>query len=114
MPIFDWRCGSCDHTAEEYRKIGESAPVENCPVCGKLEYIKQIGLPSTDRKAFSKPIEMYSVALDTDEEIKAVRDKCPDVKISMDQNDEMYGIPIAKTRNDKLKVLKAMGYVEKS
>lgn len=55
---------------------------------------------------------MYSIAASTDEEIASFRNKCPDVEISSRSSDPMYGIPIARSRRDKLQALKAVGFEE--
>ena len=72
------------------------------------------GKPSkTLRSAnFSEPIEMYSIAMDNDDDIKAFMSKAPDVAVSLDQDDPMYGIPIARNRQQKLQALQAARYTE--
>lgn len=32
MPVYEYRCTQCQHTFEEYRPVGDSAPT--CPACG--------------------------------------------------------------------------------
>lgn len=112
MPIYDYHCMTCGHTDIEYKKMDNAVPVDNCPKCGQLSYAKQVSLPATDLREFHDPIEMYSIAMDTDEEIKEFQKKAPDVEVSTDQDDPMYGIPIARNRKQKLAALKTVGYTE--
>jgi len=70
--------------------------------------------PTTTFKSdnFAVPIEMWSIAMDDDEEIRAFCLKAPDVSVSIDPNDPLYGVPIARNRQQKLQALKATGYAE--
>jgi len=45
-------------------------------------------------------------------EIRAFKQRCPDVDLSDDPDDPMYGVPIARSRKAKLEALKAAGFVE--
>lgn len=111
MPRYDYACSSCGHAAEEVHSIHLDS-LTICPKCQKPDYSKQIAQVATDLREFHTPIEMYSIALDYDEEIKAFKKLAPDVDISLDQKDPMYGIPIARSRKQKLQALKATEYTE--
>lgn len=111
MPLYDFKCRACGHAAEEYQRMS-APPSQDCPQCGAPEYNKQVSLPHTDLKPFHKPIEMYSVAMEDLGEIRAFKQRCPDLDLSDDPADPMYGIPVAATRKAKLQALKAAGYVE--
>jgi hypothetical protein len=83
-----------------------------CPKCQKPDYSKQIAQVATDLREFHTPIEMYSIALNDDDEIKEFKRRAPDVDVATDPRDEMYGIPIARSRKQKLQALKAMEFTE--
>ncbi len=34
MPIYEYRCGHCDHAYEKTQKMGARAP-RKCPACGR-------------------------------------------------------------------------------
>lgn len=115
MPMYSFSCGVCQHSDTEYMPIAKAVPIGDCiecPTCGHKAYRRHIDLPNTPLTEFDKPIEMYSVGCRSDEEIREIQKKCPDVKISDDPDDELYGVPVVKNRHEKLKVLKAVGYVE--
>jgi len=89
-------------------------PLQFCSVCGKSGYRKIPSLFTTDLKNFNKPIEMYSVACSTLQEVREIQVKCPDVQINDDPNSEMFGIPIAANRKQKKQVLRAVGFEERN
>ncbi len=62
----------------------------------------------------TEPIEMMSISVDNDEEIAAFRRRNPGTDISHDRNDRLYGIPVVKSRGEKLRVLKREGFQEKT
>ena len=43
MPLYEYKCKSCEHTLENMQKISDRAP--HCPKC-KGETVRQIGLSS--------------------------------------------------------------------
>lgn len=115
MPLYDYKCDHCGHEAkDEFQKITAPA-LSECPNCGVDDgnlYHRVPTLAHTDLKEFHDPIEMYSIALNDDQEIEEFVRKCPDVKIATDPRDPMYGVPIAASRKQKLDALKAVGFVE--
>ncbi len=58
------------------------------------------------------PIEMMSIALDNEDEIQEFRQRNPGTEISSNRNDRNFGVPIAKSRTEKLRVLEREGFVE--
>jgi hypothetical protein len=62
--------------------------------------------------AFAKPIEMLSVALDDEQGIREFKQRNPDVECSMDRSSPHFGVPMARTRQEKLSVLKNEGFAE--
>lgn len=59
-----------------------------------------------------KPIEMMSIAVDSPEEVQAFRQRNPGVEISDVAGDPLFGVPIAKSRREKLRILEKEGFVE--
>lgn len=113
MPIYDYCCDVCQHADIEYMKMNDDGP-QPCPVCqSRVSYKRQISLPHTPQQ-FHKPIEMDSVACSTIEEVREIQRKCPDVQIDDRPDSEMFGIPVARTRQQKLAVLRAVGYSERN
>lgn len=113
MPIYLYRCPECNHSVEEFQHIRDD-PIVTCPECSSPSYRRVPALPHTDMKEFRTPIEMYSIALDTVEDIREFKRRCPTVAVSENPRDEMFGIPIAATRKQKLEALKTMGFTEKN
>ena len=111
MPIYEYACRLCGHEEEEFQFMADS-PLEQCPKCGEPGYKRRPSLPHSDMIDFHTPIQMYSIALNDDDEIRAFKRKAPDVYVETDPKSEMYGIPIARTRKQKLEALGAMGHVE--
>jgi putative FmdB family regulatory protein len=110
MPIYSYACGKCDHADDEYLKMDSAAPVINCPKCGALEYVKQVSMVGTDMDENRKPQELYSVACNSMEEIRAMQ--AAGVPCSDDPNDELFGVPVARSRKQKLAAYKVAGFVE--
>jgi hypothetical protein len=65
-------------------------------------------------KEFSTPIEMHSIACIYPEQIEEFKRDCPGVDCSDNPEDPLYGVPIARSRRDKLKALDSAGFVEKN
>lgn len=57
-------------------------------------------------------IEMLSIAVDTRQDISDFRQRNPGVQISSAPGDPLYGVPIASSRAEKLRILDAEGFVE--
>jgi putative FmdB family regulatory protein len=115
MPLHDYKCMTCDHEIkDEFRKMVDLVPVERCPMCGHLSMIREVPLVQTDMRDFSTPIEMYSVAVQDLGEIRRLQRECPDAVISDDPKNPLYGVPIAKHRKAKLRVLKVSHFEERN
>ena len=81
----------------------------DCPKCGEvMTYIRQ---PTAEQRRITghylEPIEMYSVALERGE-LAGFKAALPDTDLT-----EM-GVPIARTRQEKLKILDFFGYEERN
>jgi len=111
MPIYVYQCDACNHGAEEFQKMSAEALTE-CPKCKRAQFHRVPCLAHTDLKEFGTPIELYSIALNDDEEIKEFMRKAPGVEVATDPADPMYGIPIARSRKQKLQALQAMQFTE--
>jgi hypothetical protein len=86
---------------------------KQCPKCLLNSMVREISAPHTQNKAFHKPVQMHSCAPVDPDEVKALRAKLPsDVEMSIDPNDELYGVPIAVNESQRKAVLKATGYVD--
>jgi putative FmdB family regulatory protein len=115
MPIYEYECTECSHADDEFQKMS-SPPLTRCPKCQSETYRKLISCPSgAMEQGFFKPIEMYSIAMDNDDEIRDFKRRCTsnEIDVSTDQNDPMYGIPIARNRRQKLAALEASGFQER-
>lgn len=113
MPRIALTCDRCGATETHMRGLTEDDPEIRC--CGAVMY-RDYKAESTGRLhtgVYHKPIEMHSVALHTPEEIAEFRKKAPDVEISADPAHPAYGVPVARTRSQKLQALRATGFEEK-
>jgi putative FmdB family regulatory protein len=64
MPIYEYRCSSCQHELEALQRFAD-APLSRCPQCGKEALVKQVsaagfqlkgsGWYATDFKGSGKP-----------------------------------------------------------
>jgi len=59
-----------------------------------------------------EPIEMLSIALDNEDEIAAFRQRNPGATISGRRGDPLFGVPIAHSRGEKLRILDREGFQE--
>lgn len=109
MPLYDYQC-ECGRTQSDVFRKMQSTESQICK-CGKAMERVPV-LPHTDLKDYHTPIELYSVAMEDQAEIEEFARKCPDVQISTDPRDEMWGVPIARNRKGKLQALKAAGHHE--
>lgn len=110
MPIYSYTC-LCGHADDEYQKMS-SEPLTVCPKCQGPWYRRVPTIPHTNLIEFHTPIEMFSVACNNDEEIREMQRRVPGLDISTDPKDEMYGVPIARNRAQKLAALEVAGFVE--
>lgn len=113
MPIYVYKCDRCGFQTEEYQHIHDE-PHTECPDCHEQAFHRVPCLPHSDMVEFRKPIEMQSIGLNHPDDIQAFKAACPDVEISTNPDDDLYGIPIARTRKQKLQALRAMRCVEKN
>jgi hypothetical protein len=55
---------------------------------------------------------MLSIALDNEDEIAEFRQRNPGVEIESDRSKRNFGVPIARSRSQKLSILKNENFVE--
>lgn len=60
----------------------------------------------------TNPIKMLSIGVDSIEEVHAFRRRNPGVDISDNPNDEDFGVPVARSRTQKLRILANEGFQE--
>lgn len=113
MPIYEYRCEECAHTSEEYQSI-RSDPLTACPKCCSSSFHRVPSLTHSLNTPYRIPIEMHSIALSNQDDIKAFKQRNSDVPISTNPNDPLWGVPIARSRAEKLKVLRNEGFVERN
>lgn len=116
MPMYTYRCDKCEQEFDEFFRIKDDVPTINgCYLCKNQEAraIRVPALTHTDMKEFHKPIEMHSIGLAHLDEIEAFQRRNPDIPISKDVNDPLYGVPIAATRKQKLDTLAREGFEER-
>lgn len=113
--MMPYKCARCGHTTAN-TILSANSPERQC--CGEP---MDMNVPPPSRPAeahvtgrFQKPIEMHSVGTNDPDEIARLRRECPGVEIADDPRHPDYGVPKAHTRQEKLKVLKACGFVERN
>jgi len=116
MPIYEHFCPHCGHEDTFFRPMSGSGDSPACPVCTaamKRNYQAEGAGPHLD-KEFDKPIEMHSIALCNGEDIADFRRRHPDVEIGTDPRQNDYGVPKARSRSEKLRILKKEGWIERN
>jgi len=107
MPMYPYECG-CGHAIEVFKPMAQYRTPESCPECGAvMERVHTRRCASLDTP-FQKPVEMFSVAPTNPVELQELRQKMPDVELTSQL------VPIARTRTEKLRILKATGFEEHS
>lgn len=113
MPLYDYTCALCGHKSVEFMRMcsaGEAPKVE-CKCC-QYPMTRQVAMPHTPMQEYATPIEMFSIAMSSLEEVREFKQRCPDVDCNDDMDHPDFGLPIARSRHQKLQALKAAGYAE--
>ena len=113
MPIYCYHCDDCGRDDEEFQSI-RSIAIDRCPVCTSKTYHRVPTLSHSMDRAYAKPIEMQSIALNDPDDIRAFIRRNPNVPMSENPHDPLYGVPVARTRAEKLRILKNEGFQEKN
>lgn len=109
MPLYDFLCKTCGHVDEEYRKM-DHPTLDTCPKCGVMTYLQQVSISAPRNAEFHTAIELQSAGCNSWEEIREMQRA--GIEISDDPKSELFGIPIARNRQQKLKAYKVAGMVE--
>jgi len=115
MPLYCYICPQCDRTDLKFAPMSEASTPVACE-CG-ADMARDFRAERAGNHMaveFKKPIEMFSVGLNTDDEIREFKQRCPDVDVATDPDDDLYGVPIARNRQQKLAALDAVGFEEKN
>ena len=110
MPVYCYKCPLCEAVESIFRSISCRNVAPQCPECGAAIMDRDIVAEGTNTpmQEYHKPIEMYSVAPTSADEVTELRRKLPNVKF----NDQF--VPIAHSRHEKLAILKATGFLEQN
>lgn len=106
MPLYDYKCPVCDQQVELLIPMLEYQSEQPC-TCGAVMQ-RIFTTKKSHSPNFRKPIEMFSVAPTSPQELEAFRRKCPDVELTRQL------VPIAHNRTEKKQILRAVGFEEKS
>ena len=109
MPTHYHKCDDCGTTKSITHLIAD-API--WPVCCDQVMPRLSNLRRRPTTAFHKPIEMLSLALNNEHEIAYFRQRNPTADISNDRNSPVFGVPLAHTREEKLRILRNEGFEE--
>lgn len=106
MPYRCFRCTVCGFRSTELVGLHDDThPTCYCGSEARRNY-KAESDQSRPTKIFHTPIEMYSVGMHPDE-VPAFRQANPDIEVQ-------GGVPLAKTRHEKKRVLKYFNFEEHS
>lgn len=107
MPMYTYRCDNCGKVDDAFRSIENRNRIHRCDCCeGVLIRVFNPGSTRVLMKEFHKPIEMMSIAVDNESQIREFQIRNPGVMISSDRRSPVFGVPIAHTRLEKLRILK--------
>lgn len=108
MPMYPYKCWACGHATEVFKPMTQYKTPEQCPECGaSMDRVFTHRCASLDTP-FRKPIEMFSVAPTNPAEVVALRRAMPDVTLTPQL------VPVAHSRAEKLRILRATGCEEKA
>lgn len=110
MPSHDHQCETCQREETVHNKVTEDPVWPEC--CGEI--MPRVYGTAHRTGIFEKPIEMLSMAVDNESEIAGFRHRNPGVEISHDRANPNFGIPIARTRKEKMAILRHEGYEERN
>ena len=113
MPIYTYQCDDCQRPHDDFRNMDDRDTPGTCPDCGgNAPKVFNPGGARGMVREYDKPIEMYSVALGSKAEIREFQKRNPGVDISTNRRDPLYGVPIARTRQQKTSILQNEGFAE--
>lgn len=113
MPMYRYRY--TDEAGGEFEELGrmkdpalathEGRPCERVPQLPSVR--TQYGEGS-----HTDPIKMLSIAVDNEADVDDFRRRNPGTEISRDRSSPDFGVPVAKSRSEKLRVLEREGFME--
>lgn len=112
MPVHTFNC-VCGHSWPEYFKLS-NWPFPDymmCPKCMITSGKRQISAPHTV-KDYEHPIEMYSVAPVDPNEVRRFAETNPGIQVSLNEDDEMYGVPVVRNEQERRQVMKHFHHVD--
>ncbi len=106
MPQYCYKCPECGSTLTEFRSIDarNRGCMCSCGTFCERDMLSE-GVPHSMNDAFYKPIEMHSIAPNTPAEKRQLQEAGATF-------DKETGVPLARTRSEKLRLLEVVGYVE--
>lgn len=112
MPVVEYQCHGCATVYTEYFKLQSWPYPEHiaCKRCKNHRAHKIVSRPHSDMIEFHKPIEMLSIACNSFEEIREMQKA--GIDCSDDPDSENFGVPVVKSRKEKLTALKVAKFVE--
>jgi len=115
MPMYDYRFIDAEGGQfEDFQPMTSDALTER----GGRPCERMIGCPAviTQYGAGNScdPVQMLSIALDNEYDIRAFRERNPGVEISDQRADPRFGVPIAYSRGEKDRILAQEGFVDKN
>lgn len=116
MPLYSYRCPACNKTEAVWRSIHDPDKPPRCSQSNcrmARDYADEAAGPHTERE-FDTPIEMHSIGLTHPDDIDAFRRRHPDVQIGTDPSRDDYGVPKARSRAEKLRILEKEGFEERN
>lgn len=88
----------------------KDTPLITCPSCMEQTLQRVPTLPHF--KEYDVPIEMHSLACAHPDDVRDFKIRNPNIQCSDDPAHPLFGVPVVKSRNEKLSVLKKEGWQE--
>ena len=105
MPLYRHTCENCGRSVEDFRPMSEMRILPIC-ICGMPMARDIQGETRSGNAAFNKPIELYSLAPETLEQRRELE--------AVGTTFTPEGVPLARDRAEKKRIMKTAGYVEMS
>lgn len=103
---FGFSCDSCSRTKVDFRSREEGAPICECGALMVRDFSVRNKPKHARNAAFHKPIELYSLAPETPEQRRELE--------AVGATFTPEGVPLARDRAEKKRIMKTAGYVEMS
>jgi hypothetical protein len=114
MPLYEYAYDDNGERFEEYQSITAEALVErNGRACHRVPQLPRMHTAYGEGNN-CEPIKMLSIALDNEADIAEFRRRNPGTEVSSDRRSPDFGVPVVRSRSEKLKVLANEGFMEKN